>query len=518
MRAKEPKKLALICTFWGQRFRHFFEHYCIPSLLTAGNLPGLAASYDVSILLYTDRPTFEGLKRSPRVEQVSRFAEIRPVYLDGVGQGPASSHWEPWHHAVLSYADEFDGFLLLIPDCVYVKDCFTRVAAALERSDIVYYPVPEVCQELVTRRFDTCFNADGALELDGVAMANVVVDFLHPKHAIGDFAARFFVTHPEFFVATRMDRLALSHVASHSMAVRSDNPHLSYTFNPLADGGRHEFLEILGVGCEPTFKYFDQYLHWPTLSLGYSRTVNLASWAADHREPGNVDYADTEAVIELRDGRASAQHRAARAHPRARAANRLLSYAETAFRLYITTARDCPEVVRQCIALAACLPGLRQRLARIGPRVTLLLPVDNRQFEAVVKAIDRAPRAQDVLARFLLLHVLPGHMRLAEGRCFALLTHPAEGGRMRIFEPRLKRGMTGTVTGRLKSEGKQLTADLLVYYAEMDYAGPKQLVDRLRRDLHPPVQAIDAGRSSDHASAASLAATAVLLGGTRPQP
>jgi len=483
MPAMQAKKLALICTFWGQRFTDFFETYCVPSLLTAGNLPAVSRTYDVTILLYTERATFERLKHSRRFEQLSRFAEIRPIYFDTFREGVTSSHWEPWHHAALNYAHEFYGFLLLIPDCVYVKDCFTRVTAALERAEVVYYPVPEVCQEVVTQRFDSCFNADGALELDSLDMANVVVDFIHPKHAIGDFTARFFVTHPEFFVATRKDRLALSHLASHSMGFRSDIEGLSYTFNPLTSAASIEFLDILGVGCEPTLKYFEQYLHWPTLNLRYSRTVNLGSWAANCRECGNVDYADTEAVIELHNGRASAQYRAARAHPRARVTNRLLSYFDSVFRLYATALGASTEAVQQSIALATCLPSVRRHVERMGPAVTILLPVGEHQFAAVVQAIDRSARSQDVFLEFLLLHVLRGHMRLRNGQSFTLQRTTDPDGtttQIRIFEPQLKARMTEAVSGRLASDGRQLTGELLVYFAEMDYGVLDGLIERLR--------------------------------------
>jgi hypothetical protein len=483
MSATQVRKLALICTFWGQRFTDFFETYCIPSLLTSENLPAVSRNYGVTILLYTERATFERLMRSPRFEQLSRCAEIRPIYFDSFRDGVTSNHWEPWHHAALNYAHEFFGFLLLIPDCVYVKDCFSRVAAALERADVVYYPVPEVCQEVVTQRFDTNFNADGALELDSLEMANVVVDFIHPKHAIGDFSARFFVTHPEFFVATRKGRLALTHVASHSMGFRSDIPGLSYTFNPLTGTARTEFLEILGVGCEPTFKYFEQYLHWPVLGLRYSRTVNLGSWAANCREYGNVDYSATEAVIELRNGRASAQYRAARAHPRARATNRVLSYVESVFRLYATAMSVCTEAVRQAVSLATCLPRVRHHVERIGPAVTILLPVGEHQFEAAFQAIERSPGAQDVFLEFLLLHVLAGHMQLRNGQSFTLRRADSQDGldtQIRIFEPQLKARMSDAVSGRLASDGRRLTRELLVYFAEMDYGALDGLVDRLR--------------------------------------
>src|SRR5262249_44584933 len=77
------RKLALMTTFWGQRFTDFFDRYCIPSLLTADNLPRLAGSgVQVTILLYTEPATFETLKQSPRFERLSRVAEIRPVFFD----------------------------------------------------------------------------------------------------------------------------------------------------------------------------------------------------------------------------------------------------------------------------------------------------------------------------------------------------------------------------------------------------------------------------------------------------
>ena len=478
------RKLALMTTFWGQRFTDFFDRYCIPSLLTADNLPRLAAAgTHVTILLYTEQATFEALKQSPRFERLTRVAEVRPIFFDSFRAAGNPSHWEPWHHAAVTFADAFDAFVLLITDCVYVKDAFSRAATALETADVIYFPTPEVCLETVTRRFDACFIADGALELDGLAMANVVLDFMHPKHAVGDFRGRFLVTHPEFFVAARKDRLALSHVASHAMGFRSDIPGLSYTFNPLADGLRTAFLDILGVGCEPTLKYYEQYLHWPRLTLDSSRLVNLASWASGAREPGNSVYADTEAVIELRDGRAVAQYRAPRAHPRARLANRLLDQVANVFLLYAAATHECVESVRQCIALAACLPTVRRRLKRLGPDVTVLLPVGGQdRITPVLRAIEQSPRPQATMAEFLLLHVVPGHQRLRQDQHFTL-ERVVDGSttRIKILDPALKPSMGHAVVGRLASEARQLTPQQRVFHADLDYGALDRLIDRLGR-------------------------------------
>jgi hypothetical protein len=478
------RKLALLTTFWGQRFADFFERYCIPSLLTAGNLPRLKTTHEVTILLYTEQATYQALARSPQFQRLTQVAAVRPVFFDSFRASGMPSHWEPWHHAVVHNTGAFDAFALLIPDCVYVKDAFSRVAAALETADVVYFPTPEVCLEVVTQRFDQCFTADGALELDGLQMADVVVDFMHPKHAVGDFRARYFATHPEFFVAASKGRLALSHAASHSMGFRTDAAGVSYTFNPLQHGLRLAFLDILGVGCEPTLKYYDQYFHWPVLTLRDSRTVNLAGWARSAREPGNRVYADTENVIELRDGHAVAQYRAPRAHPRARATNRQLDYAENLYRLYEAADIANPGM-RQCIALAACLPAVRARLKRLGPALTILLPVGKDPIDDILRAIEQGADAQAVMIEFLMLHVLPGHHRLRAGQYVALervATPTGPATQARVFDADLRPSMTDTTYGLVTSIAHQLTDQQRVFQIEMVYGAP----DRLRARLAAP--------------------------------
>ena len=78
------RDIALVCTVWGERFTRFFTSYCLPSLLAARNLPGLVQKQSVTLLLYTDGPSWEIARQSPSFRRVAELIEIRPVYLDSL--------------------------------------------------------------------------------------------------------------------------------------------------------------------------------------------------------------------------------------------------------------------------------------------------------------------------------------------------------------------------------------------------------------------------------------------------
>ena len=476
------KKLALVCTVWGERFTEFFGRYCIASLLALDNFPYLASRYDVSLLLYTDDASFELLRQSSNYQRLDRLIDIRPIFLHSSQEG----HWEPWHHAVLNYSDEFFAFAIVIPDCVYVHDCLRKVSTAIERADIVYYSMPEVCLETVVPALSARLTAEGVLDLDGIAVADLFISHINPKHAVADLRARFFVTHPEYIIATATGRVALTALGNHPLAFRSNQPALAFTFNPVTSGARLEFLEILGVGCEPAFKYIEQYFRWPALNRSLSRMVNLASWAYTFREAGAADYSNTEAAIAVHHGHATQQSRLRQTHPRTRLANHLLQYGSNVFRVYSAAREEGDALVRQSVALAAALPGLRRILTRWRAGLTILLPTRTHQFAATVAAIEEADQPQLLFVQFLLLHVLPGRLRLRPDQSFTLRRlGAAAGGQTAItfFDSALSRSMADRVVGKLASGATELGDNLLAYRMEVEYGPLSVLLRNLRGGL-----------------------------------
>jgi hypothetical protein len=149
-------RVALVCLVWGQEFADFFARYCVPSLLEPHNVPRISREHQVTLLLYTDRPTQAFLERCDSFDTLSKFVKVEWVQLEQFPSAARTNHWIPWQHAVAGRNRDFDLFLVIIPDCVYAAGCLGTVIDALKEHDTVYYRLPQVCRETV------------AVELDGL--------------------------------------------------------------------------------------------------------------------------------------------------------------------------------------------------------------------------------------------------------------------------------------------------------------------------------------------------------------
>jgi hypothetical protein len=474
------RDIALVCTVWGERFTRFFTSYCLPSLLAARNLPGLVQKQSVTLLLYTDGPSWEIARQSPSFRRVAELIEIRPVYLDSLPKAALGGHWGQWQHATAAFQDDYAAFLLVIPDCIYCNDALERIAGALTRASTIYYSMPQVALELITPTLERAIDARGALDLTANEAAGLFVKYANPKHAVADIASPFFVTHPEYLLTARPNRLTLTEVACHPLAIRAGSMPRSYTFNPLAGGEAGEFLEILGVSCEPMLKFIEQYFRWPRLHGTLSRLMNLASWAHSFREAGSDAFARTQTVVTLHDG--VAQQTRSDPPPRVRYFTATLSYLETVFGVHALVDEPKARVLRACVAAAANLPGFRARLSRLSAGATVLLPVRKSRFEEALRAIEQRRDAARLFREFVLMHVLPGRLRLAKHDHF-LLEPSRHGGAavLSVVHRALQRQFSERVSGRVATAAIHLGGPAIAYRARLDYGDLDVLLGQLER-------------------------------------
>lgn len=73
----------LIVVLWGERFRHYFLSYCLPSLMAPGNIPALATRQQSKFLIATRPEDWAAMKQAPifglMAQHVSpEFIEIPP--------------------------------------------------------------------------------------------------------------------------------------------------------------------------------------------------------------------------------------------------------------------------------------------------------------------------------------------------------------------------------------------------------------------------------------------------------
>ena len=77
-------KARLIIPFWSEPYLEKVLHYTLPALLSAGNLPKFAESYDIQVVFVTESKSFKTLQRADVIERLLTLASIRFVPIDGL--------------------------------------------------------------------------------------------------------------------------------------------------------------------------------------------------------------------------------------------------------------------------------------------------------------------------------------------------------------------------------------------------------------------------------------------------
>jgi len=474
--AGEGKKgVALICTVWGASFLEVFCDYSLASLLAPGNLPWASTNYDLTFLIYATEADVARLQAHENVRRVAELVDVKFVLLETLPAAARSGHWIQWQHAVLR-AGDFSAFILVIPDCVYANTLLQKVLRALATSDIIYYSLPQVCLEPIVPRLRserTQAQSCSVLDLTENQIVSLFVEYINPKHAVAIYKPDYFVSHPEYVLAVRKGQLELTELACHPLAIGARATSLSYSFNPADQLPRIAYLEILGISCEFTLKYFEQYFHWRSDRMDLSRCSNLASWDFTFCERGTVEYARTKTDVALSGLEALSQRRTEVTRPQVVYANAVARYQAALFSLY-SVAGNCEKGVRQFIALAMHLPGFRKVIMRETGPLTIMLPLCNEPVEALDRLYSL--RKPDLLVKFLLMHLLRGNPLLKVGQHFALDVSKRDGQtRLQVIDSALAPYLTGAITGTVVSQPVYVTRDIVAYMTRLNYG----LIDAL---------------------------------------
>jgi hypothetical protein len=476
---KAKERVALVCTVWGAKFLEIFCDYSLASLLAPSNLPWAAEAFDVTFFIYTRQADIGQLQAHENVRRAAELVEVKFVPVETLPDAARHGHWIQWQHALLN-TPGFSAFVLIIPDCVYANSLLQKVLGALATKEIVYYTLPQVCVELILPRLRperAQTQSYCLLDLSEAQIIKLFVEYINPKHAVAIYKPDYFVTHPEYVLAASKGRLELTELACHPLAVSRKAAALSYTFNPTEESPSTAFLEILGISCEFTVKYFEQYFRWRSDRMDLSRSSNLASWSYTFREPGAIEYAATKTDLALSGPEAVSQKRTEIDKPRVVYANVSALYQAALFSLYLT-ARGCAPDVKRFIALAMHMPGFRKAIMDAGLPLTVVLPLGREPVQMLRHLY--ALRKQKLLIEFLLMHVVRGKVILKRGQHFVLNgpEEPRSGAALlRIVDPSLASQVKTGITGRMVSEPVYVAHNVIAYQARLNYRSFRQFVD-----------------------------------------
>jgi hypothetical protein len=477
--------IALICTVWGAEFCDFFCQYSLATLLSPTNLPRAREAHDFTLLLYTGQDDLGRIQAHPNFRKLATLIDVKPILLETLPPAARSGHWIQWHHALLS-SDRFASFILLIPDCLYANDALPQIANALQKKDVVFYCIPQVCIEPLVAPLQSALNSvDGDhpyayLDFSEQDIASLFVKFVNPRYAVALHKPDYFVTHPEYILRASKGQIDIHELTCHALAVSSRAKSISYAFNPMSDFPNKAFLGLLAIGVEYTFKYFEQYYRWPASGMQLSRYTTLASWSYSFFERGITDYNNTKTEIVISGLAASTQRRAIVSDPRVKYTRAAFEFYATLYAIQSGPAAGCPPAVKQAIALAMSLPGFRKiMMGQTGP-VTILLPAsdDARNLLEVIYGTNDP----QLLFKFMLMHVLPGRLMLKPGHTFLLesvAAAPNYRRRFRIADPALTEGLSAAVTGRVVSQATYVNDDLIAYTANIRYGSALELTHAL---------------------------------------
>ena len=479
------RAIALVGCVWGEAFSSFFCRYSLATLLTDGNLRGIAGDFDVTLLLYTTAEDFAAIERDARFLAFKRYAAVEYVCIESFSAESFRNHWTYWQHAVAAFNERYFAFVLLIPDCIYASDSLMRIAAALEGHEIVYYCVPQICRELVVAELEKMKReeGDGGLSIPRPRLLKLLIEYINPKHAVAVHHLDFFATHPEYLLHVEPRRLGIIELGSHPLALRSASGSITRAFNPAS--ARHDvaYLEVLGLGCESTLKYIEQYYRWPALAAHPSRHVSLASWCYTFREHGIPTYAGTQAEIAVHGASDISDRRSPVRGRRVGYANLAMQFIGAQYKVFEFARTTSSQEVHRCIALAMCLPGMRHRIAALGREVTIFLPSPG-NIQGVLKAIQAASHPS-AFREFCLMHVVAGHLQLKRGEVFRL--RPSRGGgtilppQVQLIGSHVPDPQLATATGKVLSYPYLIDEGVVIYNAELDYGNTTSMLRRLSR-------------------------------------
>ena len=114
---------------WGERFRNYFLEYCLPSMLSTGNIPALSTRTPSKYLIATRPEDWEAMQQTAIFKLLRQY--IEPVYLEippcPPGKG-GCEHMGTGHKIACEYAHKERAYAVLFtPDCMLSDGTVARL-------------------------------------------------------------------------------------------------------------------------------------------------------------------------------------------------------------------------------------------------------------------------------------------------------------------------------------------------------------------------------------------------------
>jgi hypothetical protein len=191
--AQSERRAVVSIPVWGRGFVQCLTDILLPSLLSEGNIPGLADH--AKILVYILAPASDAayIAAHASCERLRRHAHVEFIIVDDLLTKLVSDHPEDgrryWlygalHQLTLSYAKILNADIFLLnPDTIYAQDSLSGLLLLGEAGfDAVVFTSLRLKRNAASRQFREYTDEDGAIRLNGTDLANIAVEFIHPVH------------------------------------------------------------------------------------------------------------------------------------------------------------------------------------------------------------------------------------------------------------------------------------------------------------------------------------------------
>lgn len=181
----------LLMAVWGEPYIETMVELAIPSLLSAGNLPALAARHDCRVVFFVRASEEARIRRAPSVERLARLVPIELVHIEPDGAADAYAAMSAAHlrGCVAATADGAKA-IFLFPDGVFADGSLGKVGVYAEQGKVAV-----ICAGPILAR-ESALPALRArvasAPLSARALAALMRRHLHPE------ARRSFIDSPNF--------------------------------------------------------------------------------------------------------------------------------------------------------------------------------------------------------------------------------------------------------------------------------------------------------------------------------
>jgi hypothetical protein len=118
-----------IVVLWGERFRDYFLEYCVPSMLSPGNLPALSTRQPSKFLIATTVADWTALQSSPIFASMQRYVGAEMIEIPPCPPGRSSyEHMGLGHKLACEKAFRDAAYaMVLTPDCMLSDGTIARL-------------------------------------------------------------------------------------------------------------------------------------------------------------------------------------------------------------------------------------------------------------------------------------------------------------------------------------------------------------------------------------------------------